>query len=144
MRAVLKAYIIENLIVPIVGGKNALLGNAWIESKHLWGCDPTLAKLESQDMLRTWMLDTYGHYDMDIDSAPIKTIAKKAKVSRTNMADYEEGELPSEIELLVNTTRILEKLQEHDINVNPKKNVHRQAKAGVLRLDIDTRSRNLG
>jgi len=184
MRAVLKAYVIEDLIVPIIVGKNDLLGNSWIESKHLWGCDPKLAKLESQEMLKQWMLDTYGKYDMDIDSAPIETMAKKSKSSFEDKrvrdmlfalsekmetaseaenlyhlvdpeqrsedendryyedvdkdADYEEGELPSQIE--GSSEEALEEIRKmlHDVkSVFSKELSKNPAKVKPYEMDID-------
>jgi len=78
LRACIKAYIIPDLVVPIIIGKNDLIGNSWIESKHLHGYDATLERITTGDpMLKTWLRETYGSYEMESEDEPIMTLAKQ-------------------------------------------------------------------
>jgi hypothetical protein len=184
LRAVIKAYVIPDLIVPILIGKNDLLYNCWISSKHLHGYDATLERIGKKDpQLREWLMDTYGTYDMDYDSSPVETMAKRSKSTgmeprvaemlfslgeRMNnpqevqelchlvdpeqksedehdryyedadeAADYEEGELPTQIngskEGLEEIKKLLEKVKKvfsRELSKNP-------AKVKPYKIDID-------
>ena len=77
MRATIKAYIIPDLAVEMIIGKNDLLGNCWIESKHLHGYDPHIIKAVEKDSdIKKFILDTYGTYPTE-GFSPEETLARK-------------------------------------------------------------------
>ena len=91
LRACIKAYIIDDLKIPILIGKQDLLGNNWIESKHLHGYDATIARMTNSDpLIHRWLQETYGTYDMDRDNQPIETLARK---STGNLMDQQKAEM---------------------------------------------------
>jgi len=49
--ACIKSYIIDDLNIPILIGKQVLLENNWIESKRLHGYDATIARMTNSDPL---------------------------------------------------------------------------------------------
>ena len=77
MRATIKAYVIPGLAVDMLIGKNDLLGNCWIESKHLHGYDPHIIEAVDKDpAIKKYINETYGKY-FSKGLSPQETLARK-------------------------------------------------------------------
>jgi len=89
LRACIKAYIIDDLKIPILIGKQDILGNNWIESKHMHGYGAIARMANSDPLIHRWLQEACGKYDMERDDQPIETLARK---STENLMDQQKAE----------------------------------------------------
>ena len=104
MRASLKAYIAEGLCVPIIVGKNDLIHNNWIESRHLWGYEPDfIAQAARDEAIMNMLEEQLGRFSMEgesslvvraalaVDATREETMDLIAHLSQREMEDIEAG-----------------------------------------------------
>jgi hypothetical protein len=88
MRASLKAYIAEDLCVPIIVGKNDLLHNNWIESRHLWGYgEDFIAEAAKDDAIMNMLEEQLGRFSMEGESSLVVRAALAVDATREETMD---------------------------------------------------------
>jgi hypothetical protein len=88
MRASLKAYIAEDLCIPIIVGKNDLLHNNWIESRHLWGYgEDFIAEAAKDDAVMNMLEEQLGRFSMEGESSLVVRAALAVDATREETMD---------------------------------------------------------